>query len=287
MLQVARLAPNLLQEATDKVAEFLNEQWNEDGGACDRAGASDLYYTVFTLEGLTALQRPLPAETVLPWLERFGTGEGLDLVHLGCLVRAWKALGEMPFRGEEKAVILSRLEQHRSADGLYSPRIGAETGTAYHAFLALGAYEDFDEAIPDSGKLLEGLAALRTEDGGYSNDPVMRIGAAPATAAAVVIQHRLDVPMDREVGQWLLAQSHDQGGFKAIPQAPIPDLLSTAVVLHALATLEVSFESVKEKCLDFVDSLWTGRAFCGNWTDDDTDSEYLWYGLLALGHLSL
>ncbi len=287
MLQVARLAPNLLHDASNRIAEFLDEQWNEDGGGCDRAGRSDLYYTVFNLEGLTALQRPLPEEKVRPYLESFGVGPELDLVHLGCLVRAWKALNESPWEKAEREVVLGRLEQHRSADGLYSPRIGAETGTAYHAFLALGAYEDFEIELPDSARLLEGLEALRTSDGGYSNDPVMRIGAAPATAAAVVIRRRLDASIDREVGAWLLAQSHEQGGFKAIPQAPMPDLLSTAVTLHALATLEVSFEHVKDRCLDFIDTLWTGQAFCGSWADDEVDSEYTWYALLALGHLSL
>ena len=39
MLQVARLAPNLLDEATERVADFLLSQLNEDGGARDRAGA--------------------------------------------------------------------------------------------------------------------------------------------------------------------------------------------------------------------------------------------------------
>ena len=72
-----------------------------------------------------------------------------------------------------------------------------------------------------------------------------------------------------------------------MPVAPIPDLLSTATALHALAGMHVSFEDIKEKCLDFVDSLWTGRAFCGTWEDDAQDSEYTYYALLALGHLSL
>ena len=46
--------------------------------------------------------------------------------------------------------------------------------------------------------------------------------------------------------------------------------------------------SIKEPCLDFVDSLWTNQgAFYGNWTDDMLDVEYTYYGLLALGHLSL
>ena len=72
-----------------------------------------------------------------------------------------------------------------------------------------------------------------------------------------------------------------------MPFAPIPDLLSTATALHALAGLQVSFEPIRERCLDFLDSLWTGRSFCGNWDDDELDTEYTYYALLALGHLSL
>jgi len=58
--------------------------------------------------------------------------------------------------------------------------------------------------------------------------------------------------------------------------------------LHALAGLQVSFAGVKEKCLDFIDTLWTNEgAFHGQWADDHLDCEYTFYGLLALGHLSL
>jgi hypothetical protein len=40
--------------------------------------------------------------------------------------------------------------------------------------------------------------------------------------------------------------------------------------------------------LDFVDSLWTNRGgFFGSWLDDTLDCEYTYYGLLALGHLTI
>ena len=79
-----------------------------------------------------------------------------------------------------------------------------------------------------------------------------------------------------------------QVGFFAMPFAPIPDLLTTATALHALETLEVSFEHLKESCLDFIDSLWSTKgAFYGNWEEETLDCEYTFYGLLALGHLSL
>ena len=36
----------------------------------------------------------------------------------------------------------------------------------------------------------------------------------------------------------------------------MPDLLSTAVALHALSGMNVDFEPIKESCLDYVDTLW-------------------------------
>ena len=80
---------------------------------------------------------------------------------------------------------------------------------------------------------------------------------------------------------------HEKGGFRAMPGAPIPDLLSTATALHALAGLELSIGPAVEPTLDFVDTLWSGRAFYGHWAEDILDCEYTFYGLLALGHLAL
>jgi hypothetical protein len=68
----------------------------------------------------------------------------------------------------------------------------------------------------------------------------------------------------------------------------MPDLLSTATALHALSALHAPFDDIREPCLDFVDSLWTSQgAFYGTWADETPDCEYTFYGLLALGHLSV
>jgi hypothetical protein len=40
--------------------------------------------------------------------------------------------------------------------------------------------------------------------------------------------------------------------------------------------------------MDFLDTLWDAQGgFHGHWADDFLDPEYTFYGLLALGHLSL
>jgi prenyltransferase beta subunit len=285
MLQVARLAPRQLGESSDLVSAFLHHSLNADGGFQNRAGQSDLYYTVFGLEGLIALQRPLPVDRVAPYLQRFGDGGGLDFVHLACLARCWAAvspnLGQVPARA-----LLTRLETYRSRDGAYAQREDAEQGSVYASFLALGAYEDMHEPLPDANRLIDAVGRLRAADGGYANQPGDAHGVTTVTAAAVLLHRELDAPIDPHLGMWLLDRCHTGGGFLATPSAPIPDLLSTATALHALAALQAPLGGLCDACLDFVDSLWTNRGgFYGSWVDDTLDCEYTYYGLLALGHL--
>jgi len=114
------------------------------------------------------------------------------------------------------------------------------------------------------------------------------MGLTPSTAAAVTLFRQFGRPVPPELGAWLLSRCRPEGGFFATPMAPLPDLLSTATALHALAGMKVDFEKVKEPCLDFLDTLWSSRGgFYGTWEDDVLDCEYTYYGLLALGHLSL
>ena len=253
MLQVARLAPNLLQEAADRVADFLRAQFNEDGGGRDRAGKSDLYYTVFTLEGLIALRQDLPADRVRPWLESFGDGEGLDFVHLTCLARCWAALGPRAIGGDRAPRLSARLAKGSGSDSLY------------HAFLQLGATEDLGGSLLEPQKAAADLLKGQSKDGSFG-------GTTPTTAAGVTLIHHLGGDVPASAVEWLLSRARPDGGFLAVPDAPVPYLLSTATALHALAAAHASIGALREPMLDFVDTLWTGKGFCGSWADDVVDS---------------
>lgn len=288
MLQVARLAPKLLDDSASLVTAFLREQMNPDGGFKDRAGNSDLYYTVFGVEGLFALRADLPLPALEQYLRSFGDGQGLDLAHLACLARGWANLPKEMLEPGTRDAILQRIEGYRSQDGGYHAEPGVQRGTLYGCFLALGAHQDVGSPIPRADAVLRSIEGLRAADGGYANQHDVPLGLTPSTAAAVTLLRQLGAPVDPAVGQWLLSRCHAGGGFYATPLAPIPDLLSTATALHALSGMKVDLGERKEPCLDFVDSLWSGRgAFVGSWEDDALDCEYTYYGLLALGHLSL
>ena len=296
MLQVARLARRTLGEATDLVVSFLQSLASPGGGYCNRGGRPDLYYTSFALDALLALEA-LPAGneqavSIIRFLDTFGDGSGLDYVHRCCLARAWASQPTDAFLAEHRTALLAGVERHRSADGGYNSRAGAARGSAYGCFLAMNARADLKQPLSETSPQAEQLAAcvnsLRAADGGWSNSGDQPEGSTTATAAAIATLRTLGRPAPAGTAEWLLARRHPAGGFTAAPDAPIPDLLSTAVALHALDALEAPWREHRESMLDFLDTLWTAEgAFHGSWADDEPDAEYTFYGLVALGHCSV
>ena len=289
MLQVARVATKALGESAELVREFFLRQFAPDGGGVDRDGRADLYYTIFSLAGLQALQADAPMEKVEAFLRGFGDGDGLDFVHLGALARCWAAVGLEKMNVGLADALLARIEAFRSRDGGYDSDADSACGNAYGCFVALGAYQDLRREMPEPLRMVQCLKLLETPDGAWANARGLATGSTNATAAAVAVLHQLGMPMNAGVADWLLARAHPQGGFLAMPEAPLPDLLSTATTLHALACLEREMPApVRDRCLDFIDTLWSAEGgFHGHWADDHLDAEYTFYGLLALGHLTV
>ena len=286
LIRSARRAPQLLGESTALVREFVLRKQNPDGGFQDRAGRSDLYYTVFGLQSLLALGAPLPVEAVCSHIASFGDGDGLDFVHLCCLARCWALLGDAGCEVTgSKESLARRIEAHRAGDGGYHPVAGSAHGTAYAAFLALGAGQDWEIKLPNRSGLANSLRLLATSEGAWANERAAKIASTNSTAAAMAVLG--GIATCRAAGRWLLAQAHPLGGFRASPLAPAPDLLSTASALHALTSVGLPVASVREPCLDFIDTLWSNEGgFHGHWEDDSLDVEYAFYGLLALGCLA-
>jgi len=290
MLEAARRAPRLLGDAGRATAAFLRAQQNPDGGFRGRSAASDLYYTAFAVQGLTALGKPPEPGPLRRYLAAFGDGEGLDLVHLACLARCWAALPSENLRrvGNLGEVCRRRIEAHRSADGGYGPTPGAAHGTAYGCFFALGALEDLNlPQVPNLREVMGCLAALRRDDGGYANERPLRSGTTPATAAAASVLRQLGASVEQATVDWLLARAAPEGGFYATTATPLPDLLSTATALHALDGLTCLPKGLGQACIAFIESLRTGSGgYLGLALEEEPDAEYTFYALLALGHLA-
>jgi hypothetical protein len=287
MLQVARLAPKMLGESADLVVAFLRSRLLAEGAFMNREGKADLYYTVFGIEGLLALQQSFPKDQIASWLQQFGSGDDLDFVHLCCLARSWAALDGKALSDDTRQAMAAHLERHRAGTGYHAAQ-GKDQGSAYGCLLAAAAYEDIGLPLPDEAGVKACMDELLCPGGGWTNEKMLLLANAPGTAAALALYRRMRWDVPAPSIEWLMNCRQPDGGFLAFPKAPIPDLLSTAVALHGLAGAQVDLSRVKEPCLDFIDSLWSAEGgFHGNWTDHTLDCEYTYYGLLALGHLSL
>jgi len=282
----ARGARALTEESVARVAEFVLGRLNSDGGFRGRTADSDLYYSVFGIECLLALGRDEPAPRVGRYLGRFGDGEALDFVHLACLARCRARVPGRTAAQDADRALLQRIEGSRSGDGGYGTVPNARHGAVYACFLAWLAYEDLGAVPPAPSGLAACLESLRTADGAFANEPGLQEGTTTATAAAAVLLPRIGAGTPPGLGEWLLRQGCAQGGFRANPGAPLPDLLSTATALQALAVVGADIAAVRADCLAFVESLWhEDGGFCGHCADRTSDCEYTFYALLALGRL--
>lgn len=292
MLQTARRSVPLLDEAVELVRNFILSRANPDGGFQGRTSRSDLYYTVFALDALAALDAPVAWKEIGRWLQSFQDGEGLDLVHLACLARAWaivssqapESLAPSP---ELARGILNHIELYRCGDGGYAQLKNAPAGTVYGIFLAFGAWQDLNGEVPRPKELIRCLQQLETARGAWATNHESPASSTPATAAAIAVLLELGQSVNPKSIAWLLKRAHAKGGFFANEGAPLPDLLSTATALHALNLAGYDLSPWREPALNFLDSLWTNQgSFHAHWGEETLDCEYTYYGLLALGAIA-
>lgn len=279
---VEHLNPNSVKQIVD----FVDRCSHPDGGYRGRGSTSDLYYTVFAMKILLALNADLPVERIERYLLSFDSDQTLDLVHLSCLARCWANLPGKEPPSETRKSILDRVLACRVDPTGFANRPGEQKSAIYSVFMALSALQDLGEPFPDREAIIEWMFSQDTADEGFVRNATETTGLTPVTAGALVLLKHLDGEIPKESVQWLLGRHCPEGGFHAASLLPLPDLLSTATALHALDVLNVPIDSIRQPCLQFIDTLWRGEGgFCGMTIDETLDCEYTFYGLLALGTL--
>jgi prenyltransferase beta subunit len=294
---------HLGDDAINKITDFVMSKMNGDGGFRGRSSSSDLYYTFFALATLAALGASKPLAPVNTYIKKLdGAQLGfIDLYCMACTLPLLTYLG-LPAKARTLALALTgrnkmfssrtarklveRLEEYRAVDGGYNQNIkNSKHGTVYAAYLAFQAYVNLGLEISDKQGILNSLEDLKTPDNGYANQQDMTCGTSTATAAAGILLLYLDGKFPRNVAQWLIGQQMSCGGFRASPQTPIADILSTATAVLALKHAGHHCES-KQEIIDFVESHWDDSGgFFGSMLDQHCDCEYTFYALLTLGCL--
>ena len=111
---------------------------------------------------------------------------------------------------------------------------------------------------------------------------VPKVMTTNAVCCILAMQYQMGMQSDATDVEWLQKRQDETGGFYASEQAPIPDLLSTAVALFTLRLLEINVKDVAP----FIQAHGLDNGgFAPTLYDDYSDVEYVFYGLLALGSI--
>lgn len=276
--------PAIGSEGCSVIAARMQAARQADGGFSGRAGASDLYYSVFAAGILRAVDDPDTIRTQPAYLAAQGDGAECDLVHLACLARLRAEAGlDDPVVTQ---AIAAQLHGYAYPAGGFSQTPNPDHATAYGSYLAFAAYQDLGLELPDRDGLMAAIEGCRSSDGAYANEPDQEHGLTAITAGIVALRCHCGLPIEAATRDWIMARAHRQGGFMASPLVPVPDLLSTATALTALAHLEADLGPLTQPCLMFLDALWDSRGgFRPHAFESAVDSEYTWYGMLCLGIL--
>jgi len=249
-------------DSIESIKQFVKSKQTDSGGFADRAGKSDLYYTLFGYFIAEALGMKDAFPTIGKYVEE-ETEHNKTGVHLHCSAILSSRLGINKYPPEYfRKRIRSTINQQKSNQ------------PAYNAFLSLMTCYYIRDYT--------GLYLISRQLETTRNDNSL---PCPVMAAVLVMKKSFNKPLD-DLKKELLSFVQDNGGFKATRTAPIPDLLSTAVALYALKFAGQDLRKIKPGCLNYIDSLFVEGGFGGNSIDTEPDIEYTFYGLLALGSLA-
>ena len=254
---------NLLNdEMVEEIRDFIKQKFNPEGGFVDRAGKSDLYYSLF---GYYLAEAFSFSEVYIPlknYINEKITDKSLTGVNLYCGAILYAKLNGIDNHSERLSKqIAVELKKSQAKQLEYSSFMG---------FLALYYLEDF-------------IAVKRLINQFKSSDFQKEL-PCPVTAATTILSE-LGGKHDISAEAKLKSFYRGNGGFTALNHAPYEDLLSTGVALYALHFIKADLRLMKPECLEFIDGLYENGGFRSTQTDFETDVEYTFYGLLALGSL--
>lgn len=264
--------------ALDQLTQYILSQQVEGAAFADKTGKTDLYYTAFGWSLLHALKLPLHVPSATAYLDSFDVAH-LDLVHLSAYYKCKRLLLLMSGIKAPMLLLKSWIDKQDGRRLQLSP-----SGTPYDLFLTYGLLEDARQTMPDPSVWMQALEPYRLEKVGFSNIQQGRFYSTNATASALMVLGQLNGFKANTQVEALCKKQADFGGFYALDEALMPDLLSTATALFVLGCYRCK---PNESTADFIEAHWNEHSggFSATLLEDSSDIEYTFYGILALGTL--
>jgi hypothetical protein len=254
------LEPEMLNE----IASFIRTKQTKQGGFADKAGNCDLYYSLFGYYIAETLSLHEMNEPLKRYVKKTVSDNALAGVHLYCASILYVKLHGLDRVSENlRKQVVQDLTQTKNQLSGYTNFLG---------ILALYYFGDF-----------LGIKKILNK---YKSSKLSDTSPCPVTAATAILLEIAGKP-DPSAEHKLKSYYRENGGFAALKQTPAEDLLSTAVALYALNFMDADIRLIKPDCLTFITDLYHEGGFCSMQLDVDTDVEYTFYGLLALGALNM
>jgi hypothetical protein len=269
----------LNEESLSRIAGFIESQRLPDGSFVNKSGRSDIYYTLFGWMLSYVLGIKPDTGTTADYLAGQHTAS-MDLIHYAAYVRC-RMIQQLWERGKPGVFLRSLFSSHAVLPEEINGIPHDDPQSPYTQFIRLSLLEDCGQRIKQAAAVTESLKAYHVSGGGYTNIPGGKTASVNATAAALSVMGQLEGYRMHSDVLCLQDMQTGTGGFAATKDSPVPDLLSTATALFVLSCYG---RSPKIPPLDFIESHWLDSGgFAATLLDDGSDTEYTFYGLLALG----
>ncbi len=259
---VLKKSTHLLDSQTiEEVCERTNSFITKEGGFCDRAGKTDLYYSLFGTFVCDAILPGKNDENLKEYIQKLHLSSEYQGVYLYCAaIINYKLFAEDKISKRLRNLVWEALQQNlKKPDyNLFLGILCLYVHKDYFSIFKMLRKIDFDEAKNDL--------------------------PCPVLAAKAIILKASGKDV-KKAEMELMNFYRGNGSFGALKNAPKGDLLSTAVALFALQFMGADLRLIKPECLAYIDSLYENGSFRATELDFDTDIEYAFYGLLALGSL--
>ncbi len=264
-------------EALIHLSDFIKSQKMDDESFMNKAGKSDLYYTLFGWMLCLVLDIQLNTSKMADYLKR-QTEDELDLIHYAVYKRC-QLIHFMMLRGKALTWIRMFYGQKIKALNAFKNLPHNDQEAPYTQFIWLSLLEDTGNKTQNTS--IKTLAKYKTPGGGYRNLINGKTATTNATVASLSVFGQINGYQDSEDLTYLRNLQKASGGFAAAESSPIPDLLSTAT---AAFLLHCYGQKPNYPVLEFIEAHWAEKGgFSATLADEKSDVEYCFYGLLALG----
>ncbi len=250
----------------DEIKAFITSKIVKESGFVGRDNKPDIYYTLFGYFLSEALDVSVTLLSIKQFIKSLVHSAGLSGVHLFC-----------------EAILYSKIVGNDKQTNLLKKKVIDELKfiekkqVEYHVFFGVLALYYLNEFSLIRSFIKKNIQQIRHID---TSMP------CSVLAAKAILLKLVGEPVEKAVKSIELFY-REKRGFVALQHSPIEDLLSTSVALYALHVAGYDLKIIKHDCLAYIDSLYTNGGFRATEYDDVTDIEYTFYGLLALGVLSM